>query len=107
VNEDYKYEFFANWNAVFRSIACNLNKKNDNLSKPTQYPHFSSLKLQEIIFNILTSSINFSTLNNVITSIMHKRVMEIIDSIAMLLFMNNEDFFILQQLSYLANRKYN
>jgi hypothetical protein len=41
------------------------------------------------------------------TTNMQKKIMEIIESVAMLLFINNEELLILQQFSYLVNSKYN
>jgi len=44
--------------------------------------------------------------NSVITEKMQKNMMAIIESIAKLLIMDDKEFLILQQFSYLVNRKY-
>jgi hypothetical protein len=107
MNQAYKYNFFQNWSNIFKNIASNINKKNDKLKKPASYPHFNSLKLQKEIFDILSTTLELTNVpNSVITDNMQKNIMAIIESIAKLLYMDDKEFVILQQFSYLANRKY-
>jgi hypothetical protein len=79
------------------------------MKKPTQYPHFSSLKLQEKVFNLASNKnlVASTTPSNIVCANMQKTILEIIESFGMLMHMNDSEFLILQQLSYLINRKYN